>query len=103
MTTDTLQQLMERKDALIAQLQELKDDIFNPLVPQIVQALMQVNREIAARLEADQLARLTALRTEQERNLENAIRILDVDAAVHIRLLLAEIESAIEEVDGATD
>ena len=101
--TDTLQQLMERKDALIAQLQELKDDIFNPLVPQITQALMQVNREIAARLEADQLARLTALRTEQERNLENAIRILDVDAAVHIRLLLAEIESAIEEVDGATD
>lgn len=100
MTTDTLQQLMERKDALIAQLQELKDDIFNPLVPQIVQALMQVNREIAAR---NQLARLTALRTEQERNLENAIRILDVDAAVHIRLLLAEIESAIEEVDGATD
>lgn len=100
MTTDTLQQLMERKDALIAQLQELKDDIFNPLVPQITQALMQVNREIAAR---NQLARLTALRTEQERNLENAIRILDVDAAVHIRLLLAEIESAIEEVDGATD
>lgn len=98
--TDTLQQLMERKDALIAQLQELKDDIFNPLVPQITQALMQVNREIAAR---NQLARLTALRTEQERNLENAIRIHDVAAAMRIRLLLAEIESAIEEVDGATD